>query len=94
MELGRTFKYPTSRVPEYPTRNIILGFAVPSIVLMYSMQHGDTGLRAPYVDTLRAPYIPLGSGIPQRVVGVLVGGDMLCCHPPSGLLTGPLYEEG
>ncbi len=26
-------------------------------------------------------------------MGVLVGGDILCCHPPSGILTGPLYED-
>ena len=63
-------------------------------LFMYSMQHGDTRLRAPYMDTLRAsPYAPQYWHL-DRVVGVLVDGDILCCHPPSGILTGPLYEEG
>ena len=60
---------------------------------MYAMQHGDTCLRAPYMDTLQtSPYAPQYWYL-DRVVGGLVGGDMLCCHPPSGILTGPLYEE-
>jgi len=61
---------------------------------MYSMQHGDTRLRAPYVDTLGPPHMPLRISISIGWWGVLVGGDMLCCHLSSGLLTGPLYEEG
>lgn len=60
---------------------------------MYWMQHGDTCLRAPYVDTLKTSPYALQYLHPERVVGVLVGGDILCCHLPSGILTGPLYED-
>lgn len=62
--------------------------------LLRMLMEGDaTRLRAPYVDTLSPPICP-SVVVPRRVVDVLVGGDMLCCHPPSGILTGPLYEEG
>ena len=63
------------------------------MLLQYPMRRRDTGLRAPYMDTLRAPPICPSVVVPQRVVGVLVGGDILCCHLPSGVLTGPLYED-
>ena len=58
------------------------------------MEGDNTRLRAPYVDTLGPPHMPLRISISIGWWGVLVGGDMLCCHPPTGLLTGPLYEEG
>ena len=62
-------------------------------LLCILMEGDNTRLRAPYVDTLRASLYASQYWHLDRVVGVLVCGDILCCNPSSGILTGPLYEE-
>ena len=62
-------------------------------LFMYSMQHGDTRLRAPYVDTLRAsPYAPLYWHL-DRVVGVLVCGDISVATFPRISLRVPYMKR-
>lgn len=85
-----------SQVANYPgSRDRILVWDLMSLrSLMSLMQHGDTGLRAPYMDRPLDPSSCFLVLVSKRVVGGLVGGDILCCHPPSEFHTGPLYEEG
>ena len=62
-------------------------------LLCILMEGDNTRLRAPYVDTLGPPHMPLRISISIGWWGFL--SVMTYQLPPSlGSLTGPLYEEG